>query len=66
MKIEKEISNDYTAKYFDQTDIETINNDIKEWLRKENMVYKGFFEEVTREEEFKAVKEAISDVMIER
>ncbi|MEK4086097.1 hypothetical protein [Psychrobacillus sp. FSL K6-1415] len=66
MKIEKEISNDYTPKYFDQAEIETVNCDIKEWLRTENMVYKGFFEEVTREEEFKAVKEAMSDAMIER
>lgn len=66
LKNEKAVSNDYTSEDFNQVDIETVNNDIKEWLMKDNMVYKDFFKEVTREEESKAVQEAISDVRIER
>lgn len=66
LKNEKAVSNDYTSEDFNQVDIETVTNDIKEWLMKDNMVYKDFFKEVTREEESKAVQEAISDVRIER
>lgn len=63
---EKAVSNDYTSEEFNQVDMEIVNNDINEWLMKDNRVYKDIFKEVTREEEFKAVQETISDVMIER
>lgn len=66
MKNEKTVFKDCTTEDFDHVDIESINNDIKEWLMEDSIVYKDFYKEVTSEEECKAIKEVISDLMMER
>ncbi|MDR0127264.1 hypothetical protein [Bacillus zhangzhouensis] len=66
MSDKKTESNDYTLEDCEQINMEFVNEDIKEWLMTDCAFYKKFFKEVTREEEFMVIKEAVSDLLIEK
>ncbi|OLN23951.1 hypothetical protein BTO30_00540 [Domibacillus antri] len=68
MKNDKTQVNDNLDRMFDQVDMVGVGDDIKEWLLDDMKIHEDedVFNGVTREEEFKAVKETISDVMMER
>jgi hypothetical protein len=66
MSGKKKASNDYALEGCEQINMEFVNQDIKEWLMTDSMFYKDFFKEVTREEEFTAIKAIVSDLIIEK
>lgn len=66
MSVKKTVTYDYAMEDCEQINMEFVNQDIKEWLMTDSMFYKDYFKEVTREEEFMAIKAIVSELMIEK
>lgn len=64
-KESKKFKDDFDG-ILEQVDMADIDDDIKNWLIEDTQGLDDKFKNVTREEEYQAVSEAIADEMMER